>query len=80
MDELVEELLEIVELPDGEIALRRVDDDGLPLLKICFSPESEQMLHSIKMDIARIMIEAGMDAFAELSAEAVPEDGTVILH
>ena len=69
-------LLELVELPDGAIALKRVDDDrddSHPLVKIRFSDETEFALDKIKMVIARAMIEAGIDAYAELSSE-FPED------
>jgi uncharacterized protein YehS (DUF1456 family) len=74
-------VLEIIELPDGEIALKRVDDDSLPLVKISFSEESEIMLDSMKMEIARVMIEAGMQAFAEMNAmKAVEEEDSALLH
>ena len=54
---------EIVELPDGDVVLRRVDDeDAEPLVKIHFSDESLDYLGESKFAIARAMIEAGMDA------------------
>lgn len=74
------DLLEIIELPDGDIVLRRADEEGEPLVKISFSPESELMLQSMKMDIARIMIEAGMNAFAEMNALPDGADDIAVLH
>ena len=74
-------LLELVELSDGAIALKRVDDDSKPLVKIRFSDESEFALDKMKMLIARAMIEAGIDAFAELNATPEEdEDEVLTLH
>jgi hypothetical protein len=56
-------LYEIVELPDGDVVLRRIDDeDAEPLVKIHFSEESLNYLGESKFAIARAMIEAGMEA------------------
>lgn len=74
-----ETVLEIIELPNGEIALKRIDDDSSPLVKIRFSKESEVLLDNMKMLVARAMIEAGMDAYAELNAIALDDDA-VVLH
>lgn len=71
-------VLEIIELPNGEVALKRVDDDSSPLVKIRFSKESEVLLDSMKMHIARVMIEAGMDAYAELNTLALENDETIL--
>lgn len=76
---LEETVLEIIELPNGEIALKRIDDDSSPLVKIRFSKESEVLLDNMKMLVARAMIEAGMDAYAELNAIALDDDA-VVLH
>ncbi len=74
-------LLELVELSDGAIALKRVDDDSKPLVKIRFSDESEFALDKMKMLIARAMIEAGIDAFAELnSSHEEDEEDILTLH
>jgi hypothetical protein len=73
-------VLEIIELPDGEVALKRVDDDSQPLVKISFSEESEILLDTMKMEIARVMIEAGMQAFAELSAMNAEEKDPALIH
>ena len=74
------DLLEIVELPSGEVVLRRADDDGEPLVTISFSPESELMLQALKMEVARAMIEAGMNAYAEMTSIPEELEDIAILH
>ena len=66
-------LLEVVELSTGEIALKRVGDDRAPLIKINFSVESERAIIDMKMTVARAMIEAGIEAYVALQAEATLE-------
>lgn len=72
-------IYEIVELPDGDVVLRRADDeDAEPLVKIHFSEESLDYLGESKFAVARAMIEAGMDAASDETQEdlrdSVPED------
>lgn len=62
-------VLELIELSSGEIALKRIDSDDKPLVKIQFSDESEMALESMKMLVARAMVEAGIEAFSEMSQE-----------
>lgn len=61
-------VLELVELSSGEVALKRADSEDKPLVKIEFSEESEMAMdsHSLKMAVARAMIEAGIEAYADL--------------
>lgn len=67
-------IYEIVELPDGDVVLRRVDDeDAEPLVKIHFSAESLDYLGESKFAIARAMIEAGMDAATDETSDDVPD-------
>lgn len=72
-------VFEIVELGDGEFALARVDGTGEPLVCIKFSEESLDFLKHTKIEVAKAMIEAGLDAAVELSDE-LPEPGTEVLH
>ena len=73
--------LEIVELPSGEIVLRRTDSSegqSLPLVTIRFSDEAREHLGAHLGDVGRGMIGAGMQIVGQLqgSAEAAPpEDG-----
>lgn len=84
------DLYEIIELSSGEIALRRASEDGEPLVIIKFSEESLYFLKDAKYEVAKAMIEAGMEAAGELAVDAVDRDasafetmsiaGTKILH
>ncbi len=61
-------LYEILELPNGDVVLQRVDDPaGEPLVSIRFSAESLAYLGEARFDVAKAMIEAGMDAAQELA-------------
>lgn len=66
-------LFEIVELDNGDVVLRRADDDGEPLVTIKFSDESESYLKDAKMEIARAMVQAGLEASSELVNADVDE-------
>lgn len=58
---------EIVQLNDGEYALRRVDDDGAPLVRISFSSEAKEMMEDRDMAVAKAMIAAGIEAAGDIS-------------
>ncbi|MFL0802963.1 MAG: hypothetical protein K6L81_04555 [Agarilytica sp.] len=67
-------LFEIVELPNGEIALCRADESSEePLVSIRFSEESLYFLNDSKIDIAKAMIEAGLEAAGDIQ-EVKDED------
>lgn len=59
-------LLEIVDLGDGEIVLQRADDDSEPLLTIHFSDETCVYLMNNGLEVAKAMIQAGIEAAAEI--------------
>ena len=79
-------ILEIVELSDGEIVLQRAEDDGAPLVSIRFSEESRLYLMNNGLEVARVMIQAGIQAAAELAehgeveVEATSAESSRILH
>jgi hypothetical protein len=58
---------EIVQLNDGEYALRRVDDDSAPLVRISFSSEAKEMMDDRDMAVAKAMIAAGIEAAGDIS-------------
>ena len=66
-------LLEIVDLGDGEIVLQRADDDSEPLVTIRFSDESRIYLMDNGLEVAKAMIQAGIQAAAVI-AEQVEEE------
>jgi hypothetical protein len=59
--------LEIVELENGSFALRRLEDEGEPLVEIHFSPEIESFLGDHKVAIAKAMLGAGVQAAGVIS-------------
>ncbi len=76
---------EIVQLTDGDYALKRVDDDAAPLVRISFSREAREMMENRDMTVARAMIDAGIQAVGSINdgidwEEADPEDFEVQPH
>ncbi|MBP6723866.1 MAG: hypothetical protein KA137_03455 [Halioglobus sp.] len=66
-------LLEIVDLGDGEIVLQRADSDSEPLVSIRFSEESRIYLMDNGLEVARAMIQAGIQAAAAIAERAEQE-------
>ena len=60
-------LLEIVDMGDGEVVLQRVEDDSEPLVSIQFSDEANAYLMGNNLEIAKVMIQAGIEAAAQLA-------------
>jgi hypothetical protein len=79
-------LYEIVELPSGEIVLKRGDDENHhsePLVTLKFSEESIAFLGAARFEVAKAMIEAGMEAATELAeqnSEEIIQDESEIVH
>jgi hypothetical protein len=76
---------EILELSSGEIVLKRSGDEHSrePLVTLKFSAESKAFLGNGRFEVAKAMIEAGMEAASELAAEAQDEialDTTEVEH
>jgi hypothetical protein len=60
-------LLEIVDLGDGEVVLQRADDDSEPLVSIQFSEEASAYLMENNLEVAKMMIQAGIQAAAKMA-------------
>ena len=60
-------LLEIVDLGDGEVVLQRADDDSEPLVSIQFSEEASAYLMENNLEVAKLMIQAGIQAAAKMA-------------
>ena len=54
--------LELAQLPDGTIVLRRSDDQDNPIVKIEFSNESKEFLQGQELSVAKEMIRAGIES------------------
>lgn len=67
-------LYEIVMLPDGDFALQRADEPEEPLIRIHFSDEARVMLQTAGMDVAKAMIDAGIDMVEQLGDEFSEEE------
>ncbi|WP_299726493.1 hypothetical protein [uncultured Endozoicomonas sp.] len=75
--------LEIVELPSGEIVLRRSDEeDAEPLVTMSFSQELVDFLQGDQFEIARVMLDACIEEVGRKTetdaGEYIPEDR--VLH
>ena len=66
-------LLEIVDLGDGEVVLQRADDESEPLVTIRFSEESRLYLMENGLEVAKAMIQAGIQAAAALAEQGEVE-------
>jgi len=70
-------LLEIVELEDGEIVLKRAAEDAVPLVRIRFSDESRLYMMDHGLEVAKAMIQAGIQAAATIAELSDMEDERV---
>ena len=67
--------LEIVELADGEIVLQQSDkEDAEPLVVIRFSEESRAYMMDACLDVAKVMIQAGIQAASQFAEQADNEE------
>lgn len=78
-------LLEIVDLGDGEIVLQRADDDSEPLVVIRFSEESRLYLMDNGLEVAKAMIQAGIQAASSMADQVemeseVSSEAPPVLH
>ncbi len=65
---------EIIQLTNGDYALRRIDDDSAPLVKISFSDEAREMMEDRDMSVAKAMIAAGIEAVGNVAHDIDWED------
>ena len=66
-------LLEIVDRGDGEIVLQRAEDDSEPLVVIRFSDEARDFMLDNALEVAKAMLEAGVQAAAAISQRGEAE-------
>ncbi len=66
-------LLEIVDLGEGEIVLQREDGADEPLVTIRFSEEARLYLMDQGLEVARAMIQAGIQAVSEITEQSQAE-------
>lgn len=63
---------EIIELENGDVALRKADSEDEPLVTIKFSDEAKDRLQDQTVDVARAMISAGVQVATDI--ENMDED------
>lgn len=66
-------LLEIVDCGEGEIVLKRTEGDAEPLVTISFSEEAMVYMMDNGLEVAKVMIQAGIQAAALISERADSE-------
>ncbi|MGY3024429.1 hypothetical protein ACVWXR_002264 [Pseudomonas lurida] len=72
--------LEIVELPDGRIELRRAEDEG-SLVILDFSEDAKVFLQGQHVEVAKAMLSVGVQMAGRLAeGEPEKEDGPRVLH
>ena len=62
-------VIELVKLENGDIALRNSDVPDEPLVTIAFSEQINSFLQTDKLEVARAMVEAGMNCYQNIHAE-----------
>lgn len=68
-------LLEIIDHGDGEIVLQRAESDAEPLVTVSFSEEARLYIMDNSLEVAKAMIQAGIQAAAVISERG--DDGDV---
>lgn len=68
-----ESRIELVQLANGDIALRRSDEPDQPLVVITISDKVEDLMPMDKIDIAQSMVEAGIERYRDIQVERVEE-------
>lgn len=74
--------LEIVELPDGRIELRRADDEG-SLVTLDFSDDAKAFMQGQHVEVAKAMLSVGVQMAGRLADGEIDKDdesGPRVLH
>ena len=67
--------LELIEVSEGVIVLRRSDNKNSPLVKIEFSEEVKKLLNGMEFDVAKEMIKSGIESLnADINLDNLDED------
>lgn len=75
--------LEIIELPDGDFALQKADENGEALVTITFSKDAKEFLKEHNVTVAKAMMNAGIQTVGVISrqiAEGDEEDEFRTVH
>ncbi|MGJ8687457.1 MAG: hypothetical protein ACSHWQ_08250 [Spongiibacteraceae bacterium] len=72
--------LELVELANGDIVLQKSESDDKPLVVIQFSEEARKYIVGSSLEVARAMVQAGIEAASTLTDDEtgeVDDDGII---
>jgi hypothetical protein len=73
--------LEIVELENGDVALQKSEGDEKELVTIHFSEEAKELLQGDYAEIAKGMIQAGLQMVGRMQQEAEDmEEAPKVIH
>ena len=67
--------LELAQLPNGTIVLRRSDAKDSPLVKIEFLGDVKSLLNGMEFDVAKEMIKAGIETLnSDIDLDSLDDD------
>tara|TARA_B100000073_G_scaffold225694_1_gene188156 strand:- start:1811 stop:2074 length:264 start_codon:yes stop_codon:yes gene_type:complete len=67
--------LELVEISEGVIVLRRSDAKDSPLVKIEFSGDVKSLLNGMEFDVAKEMIKTGIETLnSDIDLDSLDDD------
>lgn len=74
--------LEIIQLPDGQVVLRRVDADreDEPLVTLNFSEEAKLYLGEALLDVSKAMIGTGVQLVTRMFEQEMESDEPRVIH
>lgn len=58
---MLDSLFEIVVLADGDVILKRAEENGDPLVRIRFSEEALSYIEGMRVEVAKAMIDAAIE-------------------
>ncbi|MFT5573134.1 MAG: hypothetical protein ACI9FR_002067 [Cryomorphaceae bacterium] len=67
-------IIELVQLENGDIALRNSDNPDQPLVTICISEQVQNLLPGDRIDVANAMIEAGIERYQEIQFQRMEDE------
>lgn len=78
-------IIELVQLENGDIALRNSEQPDKPLVTITISDQVKNLMPGDKIDLANAMIEAGIERYQEIQCQRIEDEelmspGSSLLH
>lgn len=67
-------IIELVQLENGDIALRNSDNPDQPLVTISISTQVQNLLPGDRIDVANAMIEAGIERYQEIQFQRMEDE------